>query len=153
MIHTNHTDVRSAVYIFPPVLRTVCFTRFIELAVKQVQFERVNTGSFFSWLWRWIRWCEVKIYENKTFQNSGHAKQNLQGIQNNECTNKSPSNSEESVSCVLVFSGWNWLAWLWFSLLAEVSAVPNSHSSFVFTGSAHYAYLFLGNGVIPDETP
>lgn len=55
-------------YIFPPVLRTVCFTRFIELAVKQVQFERVNTGSFFSWLWRWIRWREVKIYENKPFK-------------------------------------------------------------------------------------
>lgn len=28
-------------------LSTVCFTRFIELAVKQVQFEYVNTGSFF----------------------------------------------------------------------------------------------------------
>lgn len=47
MIRTNHTVCTLYVYIFPPVLRTVCFTRFIELAVKQVQFEHVNTGSFF----------------------------------------------------------------------------------------------------------
>lgn len=76
---TNHT-MYVPCFHFPPVLQTVCFTRLIELAVKQVQFEHVNTGSFFSWLQRWIRWRGgKKIYENKTFQNSGHAKQNLQG--------------------------------------------------------------------------
>lgn len=67
-------------------------------------------------------------------------------IQNNECTGKSSSSSEESVSLVLVFGGWNFLAWLWLSLLLEVSpsAIHKSQNSFVFTGWAHQAYLSLG---------
>lgn len=71
------------VYIFPPVLH---FFFCIELAVKQVQLEHVNTGSFLFFLAvEMNQGVEVKIYENKTFYfffNSPqtHAKQNLQGV-------------------------------------------------------------------------
>lgn len=62
--------------IFPPVLRfffvVLLFYLFFfcrELAVKQVQFEHVNTGSFlfFSGCGDGSKGVEVKIYENKTF--------------------------------------------------------------------------------------
>lgn len=80
----------------------------------------------------------------KTFQNSGHAKQNLQGaykIMNAPC--ESSSNSEESVSLVLVFwwmrSSCTVAIRSFFFFLSEVGlrAILESHYSFVFTGSAH----------------
>lgn len=53
VIRLNHM-IRG--YLCPPAVQKISFTRFIELAVKQVQFEHVNTGSYFflfSWWWRW----------------------------------------------------------------------------------------------------
>lgn len=102
-------------FFFPPVLRTVCFTRFIELAVKQVQFERVNTGSFFSWLWRWVRWCEVKIYENKPFKTQVMQNKTYKVYKIMNAPTESSSNSEESVSCALD-KIWLTLWWWWSTL-------------------------------------
>lgn len=48
---------------FTGVFFVFCCFFNIELAVKQVQFENVNTGSFlFFWLCRWIKRCGGKKY-------------------------------------------------------------------------------------------
>lgn len=48
MIHMNHSMYAPCLH-FPPVLHTQTFVSqdLKELAVKQVQFKHVNTGSFF----------------------------------------------------------------------------------------------------------
>lgn len=69
MICTNSHHVPCFVFTFFLQLYRgffVCFFN-IELAVKQVQFEHVNTGSFiFSGCGGESKGVEVKIYENKT---------------------------------------------------------------------------------------
>lgn len=110
VICTKSPHVRSMFTFLQNVSpRTVCFTRFIELAVKQVQFEHVNTGSFlFSWLWRWTGWCGGKKYRKIrpcffSLPNSGHAKQNLQGAyQIMKAPSKSSPSSEEPFGVILV---------------------------------------------------
>lgn len=113
VICTKSPHVRSMFTFLQNVSpRTVCFTRFIELAVKQVQFEHVNTGSFlFSWLWRWTGWRGGKKYRKIrpcfvfffSLPNSGHAKQNLQGAyQIMKAPSKSSPSSEEPFGVILV---------------------------------------------------
>ncbi len=52
VIRTNHAMYVLCFTFFLQFYEQFVSQGFIELAVKQVQFEHVNTGSFFSWLWR-----------------------------------------------------------------------------------------------------
>lgn len=93
--------------------------------------------------------CGVKIYENKPFKNSGHAKQNLQG------TYKIMNAPAKVLPTVRSLSALFWclVDEIFFGplFLLEVGlrAIHITHRK-VFTGSALHAYLLIGgSGVIP----